>query len=400
MDPASDWLENLRLGVSEYIVPIIEPDNQERQDALISDHNMRIWAACFTDSSVSDEASYETLESYGDKIANKNVVKKCLRQFPDIRPDEINSLVSYYAANAIQGRLMKNYTITVDNGEIALVDAFLRKAPSSTGIVITKAIYADLYEAILGAIEAAGDEIVDGLGLIYSTRWFEHIFNRTYPELDRKHGRGQASNVLKNLFSRFDFYTEAKGLENGGIDFSKMTTKVGKTTQSKIKYTATFTQALINFLKGLDDSDFPRSYKRSLPSKDRVIAEAVASDNKKAREKVSDNVLDYLEEKFGIDEEWATNLKRKLDMQAVEQDREVSEQYKRVLRYTTVQGYTTIFFKTLSKHTKEGNRQGIQIVGRDSQGRTKVFFTHVYEEGDKYKVRKDAIRDFARSLER
>jgi dsRNA-specific ribonuclease len=399
------WEKNLRIAIKRNIIPVLIPDaetnevQKHRAELLVDEQRMLLWSQIFTDSAVS-EICYEPYESYGDKIANQLVVKWIMRNEPTVQPDQINSLVSHYASNKVQGDLMKKFTVVRKiRGEERLenfIEAYMRKPEKKTGMVVTQSIQADMYEALLGGICTAGDSIVDGLGMIYAALWFEHIFVKNIPKPDMQYSRGKASSILLELFSRFEFYnTKSIKLD---VNYKDQITKKGQSTKSNVSYIISFSSSVRNFLSGLSYELF--RYSQQLPVAGTTIGEATAPNKAEAREEASVAALNYLDENLGITPEWAASVKNTLDMQTIEQDPILNDAYKTILNYVQGDGYQKIRFKNIGKHSIEGNVQGIQIVGEAKDGRTKVFFTRAYEEGSRYEVRRNAIADFAKEIKR
>jgi dsRNA-specific ribonuclease len=389
------WEDNLKFGV-ERIAEIIEPENKERAKQITNKANMEIWKQVFTDSALSVQC-YEPFESYGDKIAGVFVVEKAMEAFPGIQPKEITSLVAHYASNEVQGKLMMNYPVQVGERKVrkTFIEQYLRRPPVSTGATLTLAIYADMYEAILGGICTVGNKITRGLGMIYAARWFEFIFTK---ELKWKYSFGDSASILTGLFNRFEYYIKAKGGKgNVGIVFDKTDVTNPDTTQSTVIYKFFLSKPLIAFLQSLDRTLLSKEVR--LPDSTVPIGWAEASASGEAREEAAKKALEELESKYGIDEEWATRTKNILDMEAIESDEEVSVPYNKIASYIDREGYHNLRFKNLAKHSKEGNRHGIQIIAQNKKtGEDRVFDTRVYPVGSAYEARKRIIKDFSNSL--
>lgn len=404
------WLRNLKTGITKNIISVIEPAvdalGQERAAKMVDDRRMQIWAPAFTDSAVSG-SSYEPSETYGDTLAKVFVVKEIRRKFPGIQPEEITALSSYYVSNKVQGQLMMDFMIErkVRGKPIIrqnFIDAYMLKPSEKTGLQMTPAIYADMYESILGAIADAGDDIENGLGLLYASRWFNYIFVQRIT-IEERFKYGEVYNIAKNLFSRFDFYHvevvvngEKKSKPPGLLLFSKRDKKDVKTTTSSVEFTVTMSVGLINFLRKLDDDLFSQEKKNRLPKADSVLAVGGAETKEEAREEAAERALRVLEEVYGINEAWVAHVKSVLDNRAILADAAYREAYIKVVRHVKSKGYENMRFKILYKHSKEGNYQGMQIIADDpATGAIVLLFSKLYEKGNRYIARKDAIRDYA-----
>lgn len=408
-DKYGKWKRNLFIGVSKHIIPRIEPGEDElgkqRAKMLVDEQRMPIWEQTLTDSAVSGK-SYEPIETYGDGIVKPFVIKHALTTFPGIQPEEINNLVSHYVSNPLQGMLMKKFVITrritgQAPYEDTFVNAYLLRADPKTNLVLTDAIYADLYEAMIGAICLAGDSITNGLGMVYAERWFNFIFVQNVV-MEERYKYGLASSLAINLFNRFDFYhtVDADGSEHspGKLIFTHQNMQDKLTTRSWVEQKVTFSLRLINFLNSLDKGLFPLRYKNKLPkSPGEIFVQAESDTKEEAREEAAAKALQKLKTEFGIDQAWISKVKNVLDKKAIEADPAFAASYRKAEAWVFDQGYKNMRFKALGKHSKEGNKEGIQIIVDDTEtGYTEVVFSKLYEKGSRYVVRKDAIRDFVK----
>lgn len=401
----------IREHVKIAILPVLEPgkdkSSEKRRNKLVDDKRMNVWLQVFTDTTLANRNSYEQLETIGDKVIGFQFMKYAIEWKPDLTPDQLTNLLSYYASNKLQAKILKKFEYTGPDEELT---TFFDQGTGcfymdeSSGATVTDGIIADLFEAIIGGIVQAGNSIENGLGDLYSYRWYRYMMKvgGDLTKLSEKHFAKADDEYVKTMFSGFDFYMDKKniyGPKGVKIETSDPIRASGKTI-TKIQAKATLPSGVVKFLNSLSDDLYPPEYKNKLEGSSIILAESEGKTKEDAVSKVAQAALSTLRKEYGITPENLLKMKSELDVKTLLEDKVTSAPYKKISKYMTKNGMQRMEIKNLPKHKIEGNTVALQITAYSMDlEKSVVLFTKIYkDEGSVYQMRKQILVDYAMTL--
>lgn len=387
----------------EKIAAVVEP-NAERAKKLSTPEKMETWREVFTDPAVAYR-SYEPYEFIGDKKLNELIAARAIILHPEATEEQLTNLVNYYGANkTVLAPIMEKYMIPTrvkskDKEVIVkrnIVKGFMFLPDKKVGAQLTSAIYADMFEAILGGIYLIGESIQKGLGDVYCRRWFEHIFVEKYPTFDERRMQGNAKQIVETLLSRFNYYIGGK---NRQVIYRQRDNEADKEGVMSVSGYYEISQELKNYISTLDPKIAGEKAKnfKLYQTSDSAVTGGLADE---VKEESSQKLLDWLKETCDIDVEWAERVKSYLDARAVKMEPLLRKDLVTIRRYLVSKELDeNFFFEKLGKHDETGKRTGLRIVTTDREGIKRVLFTRVIDTGLAYIARKKIIEAFAADIE-
>lgn len=410
-DVITEGLEYIREHVELAILPVIEPGEDKlsakRRSKLIDDKRMNVWLQVFTDTTLADRNSYEQLETLGDKAIGFQFMKYAIEWKPNLTPDQLTNLLSYYASNKLQAKILKKFQYDGPDGEPT---TFFDQSTGcfymdeASGATMTDGIIADLFEAIIGGIVQAGNSIENGLGDIYSYRWYRYMMKvgGTLTKLSEKHFAKADDEYIKTMFSGFDFYMDKYNIYNvKGVKIETSNPiRANRGTVTKIQAKATLPSGVVKFLKLLGDDLYPAEYKSKLTGASILLAESEGKTKEDTVSKVAEAALAVLKREYGITPEILLKMKSELDVKTLLEDDVTSEPYTKISKYMNKNGMEKMEIKNLTKHKIEGNTVALQITAYSMDlEKSVVLFTKIYKnEGSVYQMRKQILVDYAKTF--
>lgn len=388
----------------QWIARVIEPD-PERRKLIFDKQRMEIWREVFTDPALSLR-SYEPYELPGDKKTNELIVMRAIKMHPQATEAAITNLLAYYGSNLqVLAPIMKGYFINVEvrrpTGLVTvkknIVKDFMFLPDPKTGATLTDAIYADMFEAIMGGIYIIGESILRGLGDIYCSRWFDHIYVGKHPEFDISHFQGNATQIVETLLSRFSYYVKAGGKRL--VQYKNVDKDVdGDEGVRNVTGWYEVSKELTDYISALDSKiagEKVKNFRLYQPNITQVTG-GLADEVKLESSRL---FLDWLNNVCGINVEWAEKVKSYLDAQVIAMDPKLREDVAAIERYLARKNLSKdFFFNKLAKHSVTGKKTGIRILSTDNDGQKRVLFTRIIPTGSTYVARMEIIKKFAEEI--
>ena len=365
-----------------------------------------MWREVFTDPALAAR-SYEPYEFIGDKKLNELNAARAIKIYPLATEEQLTNLTSYYGSNkGALAKIMKDYFIDINverdrrivKEKQNVVEHFMFLPDPSVGTKLTDSIYADMFEAILGGFYLVGESIQIGLGDVYARRWYEHIYVSVYPTFEEVHMRGNAKQIVENLFSRFKFYIDSPN--DRFVVYSKIDLEEKKDGVRSVKGWIEVTPALTKFITNLKPAIAGKKAK-NFSKYDKKVTEVTSGHTKDNKLEVSRKFMDWLKETCDIDVEWAERVKSQLDAQIVAMNPELRDQIDTIEKFLAKKNLASNFyFNRLSKHSEDGKQVAIQILSLDKEKVPRVLFTRVIPTGNTYDARTSIIQQFAEEIKK
>jgi dsRNA-specific ribonuclease len=214
------WLSSLQLFIDEVLERII-PDPNERLK-YIDDRAMTEWAEAFTYITYSYSFNSEKKEYFGDRGAEWSWSRYTRKRFPFLNEDGYTNLKNAYMSKLRQGGIADELGFghyvrmgADEGGYIYLYNEYLEKIRIGeisqdttygdyvrTGVDdrLNTKIYTDLFESFFGGLEAVGDLVHDGLGILTCYNMMVEIFKDR--EIDISLAEGPPKTVVIQMFTR------------------------------------------------------------------------------------------------------------------------------------------------------------------------------------------------------
>lgn len=347
----SDKESNFVYAIRNLLLSIVteEERNETYTDLVVyvtSGDLLLIWNEAFTSPLMSD-SNYERLEFRGDLVVGDIVGDILFTNYPDMDPEELTGMKTHYVSNEVQGHLLKKY-------HPELIE-FLLHDPS---LLVTEEMIADLYEALVGAMHMAGNQALPGSGYMWSQRWVRGLYLRE--GLDRKWAKGDAVNELEKIFSRFDYKYNLPKPSYKTEGPLKIKTPSGREEQ-RMYVKVRLPEKTVAFLKDPQIRQYlPEKAKLNIDELNANVVLGSGEDKVKPKAKLiaSENALKELKDRFGINSEWASDAKTKIDLEFMDEQLRV-----RLKAKLAKQGYKSISVRKQHKMEIDGNRTVLKLYG-------------------------------------
>lgn len=182
------WLQSLQKFLYEKILPLAEPNGENRKK-LVSAKAMQIWMKAFTHKSYNPNIghNYEELEKLGDAVMKMNYIKFIMKTYPNITNSQISELVIYYLSKEEQSPISKKLEL----------ETWVR-----TSVLTTSHISEDVLEALFGALDLVGDqELSFGSGNILAFNLVVNLYSKIpiNPIVFKGHPKSQVVQIFTKL---------------------------------------------------------------------------------------------------------------------------------------------------------------------------------------------------------
>jgi len=155
---------------------------------LTAEYIKKHFVPAFTDPSFDFDNSYESPETIGDLHGNAFQGKKIRLEKPNMTPAEISNMLAHYKSNREYGKALRE---TIPN-----VGALIRTNED----FIKEKVYADIFEALLCAIEEACASVLPGIGMTCSELVFLSLTRNI--KLEDKYAMGSFKTIVDGIFGK------------------------------------------------------------------------------------------------------------------------------------------------------------------------------------------------------
>jgi len=178
--------------------------------------------------------NYETLEAIGDAALDVTFKKYAVRRFPKITSNVLSEYKSRYMSKEFQGEWAR--MIGLDKWII-----------TGDGIPPTVAMHTDVFESLIGALDAVSDDMFYGTGMINIMNYITLLFNDVIFDPNMVYGNYKtvAIQQYSQLF-KWDDHHVSGGIKTRGIRVDTNEEKNGEHTS-----TVYLSKNALNFLKDL-----------------------------------------------------------------------------------------------------------------------------------------------------
>lgn len=421
MQNDTQWLQKLQIFINKKLMPITK-DQKERNQFLTPD-SMAIWAKAFTHETYDPSFNYEELEFQGDAILKSVFPEYLMTRFPHLSKDGYTDLNSKYMG-AVQ-----HFTLSQKMGFAPFIRVRGLDYPIQN-------IQADLLESFFGALNAIANNIVKGLGYIYSYNMIAYLFEDIYID-GSKSNKGSEKTQVQQIFTRFDLpkpnektYEPSKNEYNVSIllnpninnqtileiskssdvsrsksehdAYSEAIKKLSEMGIITVKHTVTEnfrsgSSNMITFSVELlpEHIKFLNEYSVNVTNK--TIGSASAQTKKEAEAKAYTNALDTLTS-YGITSDWAEKAKLEKDLSdpiisgAAEIRNSRNKNYADLAKERAKnEGFDSLKF-AIPRKTVTPSGAVVQLLGITKNGYKRLLcYIHTTDRSNSYQIAKATI---------
>lgn len=168
-----EYSMQLRSMLKRFLTEHVFYDIKPKTKALLTEEQMeKYWVKAFTHPTYSAR-NYETIETLGDRVLDLIVVDFLEKKYPNSGLERIIS--------SVKSELTRNSFISKFSEKYGFNEFIRMYVNNKEGVYTPKEIpwkiMADVFEAVIGALWSAGNDIDTGLGLYYTQRWLFKLYD-------------------------------------------------------------------------------------------------------------------------------------------------------------------------------------------------------------------------------
>lgn len=191
--PTNQWVSNIQKLVDTILAPI-EPDRSKRNRFLTSEA-MKLWVKAFTHQSVSYDANYRVLETFGDRVLALHFMSYTIKRFPNLDQEGYTNLEHDFQKRGPQGDMSEKYGLS----------SLISIKPDA---IRDDKLYGDVFEAFYGALSTIGDLVLPGLGGVMCFNLVKYMYDQE--DISLASSVKDAKSTVVHMFNRFRYSEEAK----------------------------------------------------------------------------------------------------------------------------------------------------------------------------------------------
>jgi dsRNA-specific ribonuclease len=409
----TQWLHALQSFLNGLLQPII-PTNEDRF-RLLDESGMAIWAKAFTHETYSPTDNYEELEFLGDALLETVFSKYLMKRFPHLHKKEYTELKVAYMSKMRQAEMSRQMGL----GTYVRVAGLDRASLN---------IDADAFESFFGALDTISDMVKPGWGYINCYNAILHLYNNV--SISEDLGEGSTKTQVIQMFVRFELPAPVESSYDGkpGVNvnisltpaFVQMlrsngyevtsplfaTSKAPKETDARTSAAkqAVDTLEILGLIETKADRvaatgrrgvEFTVSLKKEhldflqengIQITDPVIGRAIGKTKKEADYTAYANAYATLG-KYGINTQWASQVKRKRDFA----DPAIAKYVPAAVSRSKSEGYQDIYF-FIPRKTVTDEGAVVELVGIRPDGHQQALeITYTNDRSNGYREAKTLI---------